>query len=199
VNTSRAEERARLFVALELPAAARTTLERWRAEAVPRVPELRLVAPEALHVTLCFLGWRELSEIDRLSAACEAAVHGDGPPELSLGEPLWLPARRPRVLAVRIEDQSGGLVRVQASVAAALTAGGWYARETRPFLGHVTIARLGRGARVRGIGVSPPIATPFLATAVTLFRSRLGRGGARYEALRTTQLGQGSAVDEAST
>jgi 2'-5' RNA ligase len=48
---AKSAERTRLFVALDLPSAARAALERWRSTALRDVEGLRLVAPEALHAT----------------------------------------------------------------------------------------------------------------------------------------------------
>ncbi len=181
-------ERARLFVALDLPDDARQHLLRWRSDALRRVPGLRSVAPEALHVTLCFLGWRSVPEVRPIGDACQAAASGASPLGLSFGGALMLPSRRPRVLAVEIEDPAGELGGLEAALAAALSAGGWYAPEARPFLGHVTVARGERGARLRDVEPPPAPATAFTATSVTLYRSRLERSGARYEALRTIEL-----------
>lgn len=185
-----AGERARLFVALELPGAARVALERWRSASVQATPDLRFVASEALHVTLCFLGWQQTREIDAIAEACGAAIEGHARLELALGQAVWLPERRPRVLAVLLKDPSAVLARLQASLSEALSGGGWYEPETRPFLAHVTVARLARGGRVQRADLPVPPARAFTATEVTLFRSRLEPGGARYEALRTVSLGR---------
>jgi 2'-5' RNA ligase len=182
------DERARLFVALELPAEGREALERWRAAAPRRVRGLRMVDRAALHVTLCFLGWRREREIEDIGAACGEAIVGWGPLALSLGDPVWLPDRRPRVLAVRIDDASNALADLQASLSARLSAGGWYAPETRPFLGHVTVGRVQRGARIRPARLPGLRALEFLAAGVTLYRSRLTPSGARYEPQRTIEL-----------
>jgi 2'-5' RNA ligase len=182
------DERARLFVALELPSPVRQALERWRRAAPRRVSGLRMVDTAALHVTLCFLGWRFEQEIEDIGAACAEAIAGWGPLALSLGDPVWLPQRRPRVLAVGIEDSSGALAGLQASLSTELSVGGWYARETRPFLGHVTVARVHRGARARPTNLPGLPAMDFRAIQVTLYRSRLGPSGARYEAQRTVEL-----------
>jgi RNA 2',3'-cyclic 3'-phosphodiesterase len=174
--------RARLFAALDLPDPARAALVSWRSSALATVTGLRPVAPEALHLTLCFLGAQDPREIEAIASACAAAaqrpVHG-----LSLGEALWLPARRPRVAAVGVSDQRGELARLQASLSGALQAGGWYEPEARPFRAHVTIARVARGERVRAVELPAPTALPLDGAQVTLYRSHLGRGGARYEAL----------------
>ncbi len=179
---------ARLFVALELPSAAREALARWRASIFSEVPGLRPVRPEDLHATLCFLGSRPVGDIDAISAAC-GVLAGEPVLESAFGEGLWLPARRPRVLAVALRDDDGVLAGVQSALSRALVAGGWYAPESRPFLAHVTVARVGRDVRVRRVKLPAPPAIEVRCSQVTLYRSRLGSGGARYEALASVSLG----------
>ena len=180
-------ELARLFVALELPGEVRDALLGWREHALRAVSGLRLVAPEALHVTLCFLGSRRESEIGAIADAC-AAVASERPARVGLGDPVWLPARGPRVLAVGIEDSTGVLASAQAVLSKALQAGGWYAPEPRPFMAHVTIARVVKGARPRPRELAAPPRLEVNASTITLFRSRLGPAGARYEPLRAVEL-----------
>jgi RNA 2',3'-cyclic 3'-phosphodiesterase len=188
VATVGSDERARLFVALELPATARQALFDWGAVVLSGRTELRAVALPALHVTLCFLGWRSVSEIEAIAAACE--VVADRPAvELSLGDGVWLPMRRPRALAVALADPDQALAGVQSGLSAVLRAGGWYVPEQRPFLAHVTVARVARGARIRREVLPPPPPDAVTASTVTLYRSRLERGGARYEPLASVALG----------
>ena len=183
------DERARLFVALELPPGARDVLVRWREAALRDVRGLRLVAPESLHATLCFLGSRPVGEVEAIGGAC-GVVAGEPPVASGFGEALWLPRRRPGVLAVSLEDAGGALARIQATLSSALVAGGWYAPESRPFLAHVTVARVAsRGGRFRPPSVVGPPSSEVLCSRVTLYRSRLGAGGARYEPLRVVELG----------
>ncbi|HTX29957.1 MAG TPA: RNA 2',3'-cyclic phosphodiesterase [Solirubrobacteraceae bacterium] len=185
-------DRARLFVALELPRNVREALVRWRerlgSDAVKR---LRPIASEALHVTLCFLGWRAEDEVSAIAAAC-TVVAAEAAPALSLGASLWLPRRRPRVLAVELEDAHAGLARVQAALSGALSAGGWYEPENRPYLAHVTVARVkgdGRDARLPEPPAPPRL--NFQASRVVLYRSRLSRAGAHYEPLGIVELAGG--------
>ena len=107
---------------------------------------------------------------------------------LALGHALWLPPRRPRVLTVELTDDDGRLAAVQSALAGALAKGGFYRPETRPFLAHVTVARVQRDARPRRTELPVPKETRFTSNRVTLFQSRLGRGPARYEALSSTEL-----------
>ncbi|HEY2160696.1 MAG TPA: RNA 2',3'-cyclic phosphodiesterase [Solirubrobacteraceae bacterium] len=186
------DERARLFVALELPQEARDALVAWRARAVDLVEAVRLVPAKYLHVTLCFLGWRWSSEVEAIGTAC-ATVGDGGTVELGLGEPVALPRGRPRALAVSLEDLGGGLGVLQAALSDALTAGGWYEPEERPFFGHVTVARAGRRARIpRGaLTAPPPPRLRFIASCVVLYRSRLHAEGASYEAIARVALRPG--------
>jgi 2'-5' RNA ligase len=184
---------ARLFVALDLPDAVVEALVAWRTRLLremPAPPTLRAVAPEALHVTLCFLGARPDDAIASLTTLVEACAAGTGGVAgLALGEPLWLPRRRPRVLAVAIDDRHGQLGALQERVVERLSAGGWHDPETRPYLPHVTVARV-RGGEGTPSGTPLPTPAPlvFDGAALTLYRSRLHPAGARYKPLSVSRL-----------
>jgi 2'-5' RNA ligase len=167
----------RLFVALDLPADVRGALAAFREQAAD--PEVWRPVPEAsLHVTLAFIGHREAEDVAR----CTAALGGVPVPAalpLALGRALLLS----RVLAVAVEDPSGGLGEVQARVSDALAGAGVYEPEARRFRPHVTVGRLRKGARPprRVPGAPEPVA--FRGGPVVLYRSVLGRGPANYERL----------------
>jgi RNA 2',3'-cyclic 3'-phosphodiesterase len=182
------DERARLFVALELPEPVRATLVRWGEGVIRRVEGVRAVPPASLHVTLCFLGGRPLAELPQIAAAC-SGVRGSPVVHLSLDEAGWLPRRRPAVLAIRLTDHEGLLGGVQAKLADAMGQRGFYEAESRRFLPHVTVARVRRPARLRGEVLPPVPPMRFDGARITLFRSRLDPDGARYEALETINLG----------
>jgi 2'-5' RNA ligase len=179
--------RARLFVALDLPEAVRSTLFGWAREQVGETAHLRVVEPASLHVTLCFLGARPVEEVDRISAAC-AALSEFPAAGLTLGAALWLPPRRPRVLTVALDDERGRLAAAQAALARSLQDGGFYEPEKRPFLAHVTVARVQRHGRPRRGELPAPAPLQFTGGTVTLYESRMGAGPARYEALASVSL-----------
>ena len=189
---TRADERARLFVALELPAVVRTELVQWRSERVAGVSGLRLTAPEALHLTLCFLGPRPAGEIDAIAGTCSSVVSHRPRPVLELGEPVWLPRRRPRVLAIELGDGPGELAALQSACAAALAQRGWYEPERRPFRPHVTVARAAGNARPQPSKLPAPSPITFVGSTVALMRSRTRPGGAEYERLSAVSLGDRS-------
>ena len=181
---------ARLFVALTLPEPVVAALVAWRAPLLRSLPALRALAPEALHVTLCFVGWRPEAAIAPLAAAVERCARAcRGVTALALGAPLWLPRGRPRVLALGLEDGREQLAALQAEVTAALAAGGWREPEARPYLPHVTVARVRAGERVARRGALPPVPPlAFDGAAVVLYRSHLQEAGARYEPLSVSRL-----------
>ena len=181
------QERVRLFVALELPGEVRQALGRWQGRLpTSRGDQLRLVAPGTLHVTLCFLGSQLEADIGAIAAACEVAA-ADPAPRLEVSGALWLPPRRPRVLAIKLEDLEGRLAHTQGALSDALSAGGWYEPEKRPYMAHVTVARVKTSGSARRELPEPP-RLEFQAPRVVLYRSRLSRSGARYEALASVEL-----------
>jgi RNA 2',3'-cyclic 3'-phosphodiesterase len=187
--------RARLFVALDLPEDVREALAAWgRAVAAPDGAErrLRLVPADALHVTLCFLGWRDEGQAEEIATLALGAVSEGAPaPDLAVGAGVWLPPRRPRVLAVDLADEDGALAGLQARVSDALAARVAFVPEKRPFRPHVTVARVPRGVRAGGREEpAPPAPLRFPGAAVTLYRSRLSGAGAQYEPLARTELGE---------
>lgn len=171
----------RLFVALELPAAVRSALVAW----CPQDAVLRPVAAAALHVTLAFLGERD--EVQARRAGATLVPLARALPDLSLGGVLWLPRRRPRVLAVAVRDGDGALGALQGELVAALEAAIGYRSERRAFLAHVTVARV-RGS-VAARTLEPPAGPGrFSAPALSLMRSLPADGGVRYEALERVVL-----------
>jgi 2'-5' RNA ligase len=170
----------RLFVALDLPEAVRDAL----ASLTPDPQVWRPVKPEALHVTLAFLGSRPESDVERIAPLL---VPSPAPP-LALGKVLLLPPRRARVLTVELEDPTGALVELQAGLSARLEAAGVYTPEKRRFRPHVTVARLRPRVdppRSAALAVEP---LQFVGEAVTLYVSRLHPSGARYEPLASARL-----------
>lgn len=189
----------------------REQLAAWAAMLAAAERSLRPVRVESLHVTLCFLGNRPLCEVDTIGSACAAGVASRAAPgpalSLATAAALGLPPRRPRLIAVRIDDRGGGLTRLEAAVSQALVEVGVLQPERRPFLPHVTVARVRRGAHLRSMpdaslrggsdaslrgGFDALAPCDFVADTVTLYRSHPGPGGSVYEPLHSAVL-KGSA------
>lgn len=185
--------RARLFVALDLPGEIREGIDAWGSEAL-RDPALRRIAPESLHVTLAFLGYRAEKEIGRIA---EAVGESAGPaPWVELLDPVPRPPRgRARLYA--LPALTPGTEALQAGLQANLVEAGLYEPEKRAFWPHLTVARIrpeARGSR-RPAPVSeapkqlpPALKEPFIGVRMTLYRSELQPQGARYAPLAQVEL-----------
>jgi RNA 2',3'-cyclic 3'-phosphodiesterase len=162
----------------------------WREQALAGRGDLRLVADEALHVTLVFLGYLPEKEIARTATTSFQALAGLGAPRLALREVRAVPPRDPRLFALDLADEAGRAGAVQAAASEALAGAKLYRPEKRAWWPHLTFARVKRGERR-----APPIEGPplpgesFEAVDVTLYRSHLSPRGARYEALERKRLG----------
>jgi 2'-5' RNA ligase len=175
----------RLFVALELPDAARAALVAFRdAAADPDV--WRPVPDEALHLTLAFLGRRPAGDVAIVSSVLHEAA--EIAPRLQLARALLLPPRRARVLCASLDDLDGTLSELQARVSDGLTAAGVYTPEKRAFRAHATVARLRPRARAPRSVSAAPEPLEFAGGPLTLFESRLHPHGARYVPLTRVSL-----------
>jgi len=212
---SRRAPSARLFVAVDPPTQVAVEMAAWarsaaheqRSRGGAEHQALRVLDPELLHVTLCFLGNRAVEEIPALIdqlAMCERT-----PVELSIGAPLWLPPRRPRALAIELHDRDGALAQIQADVTSRLEPADQEpleqrrerraaAAKPRRFHPHITVARMradGRGRRSRPASsergersLPPTPALSFAPAELVLYRSWLSPEGASYEALSALAL-----------
>jgi 2'-5' RNA ligase len=185
--------RARLFVALDLPRETREGLIAWGREALED-PALRPVAPESLHITLAFLGYRPEKEIVSIAAAVrESAAPA---PWVELRDPEQRPPRgRARLYA--LPAISPGAEALQAGLEQRLVSEGFYEPEKRPFWPHVTVARVrpeARGSRRPAVVSEPPgqipegLMEPRISVRMTLYRSVLQPSGARYVPLAQVEL-----------
>lgn len=202
---------ARLFLAIDPPARTREQLAAWARGALGAgrgrgaARPLRLLHPDLLHLTVCFLGARPLTDIETIAAAlgeCLGPGSGLRSEELTVGAPLWLPPRRPRALAVELHDPSGDLMRLHDAVGAAIVdATGWEADEhagggsagagrkpRRRFHPHITLARMRDGVAPRDRELPPTPALAFTPTDLVLYRSWLDPEGAAYEPLASVAL-----------
>jgi len=166
-------EGARLFVGVWPPPSVRAVVASLRG---PDQPGVRWMGPEHWHVTLRFLGTAEVAPavyaLSQLSGG-PGALAVVGPTSVRLGrELIRLPVAGLGPLAAAVDIAFAGLGRDP---------------DHRPFRGHLTLAR---GTGVRGLA-APRLAEPveWAVGSVSLVRSHLGRGGARYEEVAAIALG----------
>jgi 2'-5' RNA ligase len=186
--------RARLFVALDLPQDVRTGVVAWQQTALAD-PALRVVRPEALHITLVFLGYQAEKDTKAIAKAA-FATEAEAPAVELQPEPVGVPpGKRPRLIALGANSEE--TVALQAGVEERLVAGGFYEPEKRAYWPHLTVARVKPEApksRKPALIRTEPHSLPehmfrfFRPTRLVLFKSHLRRTGAEYEPMAELEL-----------
>lgn len=185
----------RLFVAVPIPVEITDQIGELVAavEAAldPTGHRVRWVQMEGLHITIRFLGPTPKGQIESVAAALERSRRVvPGPFAVRVGGAGAFPdATRPRALWLGIRSGAEALAHLSDTLTEELVADGW-PLDARPFRPHLTIARTDGvhvGAEAGRILVekAAELDLAFSADRVVLYRSHLGHGPARYEALRS--------------
>jgi 2'-5' RNA ligase len=188
----------RLFVALALPPRIREALSRRAGELMTGARGWRLVPQENLHLTLRFLGDTDPATAERLCRQLGETVRPVRVLRLRLDDWGTFPERRrPRVTWCALAGEVDALRELAERVEKWAREAG-YPGETRPFRPHVTVAR---ARSPRAAMEMPDLASEagsrpeFECGEVVLFRSHLGQGPPRYEALAVHELAGGKASE----
>ncbi len=175
----------RAFVALEIPAAFKARIARLEEELRVRIPGVRWVRSDALHLTLRFFGDASPAQLDEVQATiakCAAACPATTARVRTLG--FFSDHGRPRVLWLAIEVAKPVLALQASCEAAAVTAG--FQAEERGFEPHLT---LGRWRDRASLPALPEVDLGEITLdTLTLFRSDLLPRGARHVPIATFEL-----------
>lgn len=175
----------RLFVAINLPADVRQAI--WEAAEPLREDDypVKWVGPDAIHLTLKFLGQVAAPREREIVEALNDAVQGARRFQLSIdGFGAFPTADRPRVVWVGCEA-APPLELLQHRVEQEMDRLG-FPVEGRAFRPHLTLGRATRAARVRAFqGMAGALAelsfqADVVVDSVDLMESRLSPKGARY-------------------
>ena len=189
----------RAFIALELPQRILDKIARLQERLKQDVPSglVRWVRPEGIHLTLCFLGDVPEAQINDIAGAMRQACTSYACLGISIGGLGCFPdVRRPRVLWIGVNEQTGELVRLQQDVERSLVPLG-FPPETRGFHPHLTLGRIEARNRERVQVLGEYIARAKVnighvqMASVSLMRSQLLPGGAVYTQLAEAELGGG--------
>lgn len=190
----------RTFIAIELDETVRDGLARLQDKFQRQAPQgsVKWVAPEAIHLTLKFLGDTPVNRVSKVADALAEACAGFAPFEISVeGRGCFPNLRRPRVIWVAVRDVNGkSLVRLQAAIEQRVAPLGWPTEE-RGFSPHLTLGRVARSAGAAeeaaiGQMVENSIVEQIGAqrvNAVHLIKSDLRPAGPVYAVLATVELG----------
>jgi len=191
-------KQVRTYIAIELDEtinAALTDLQEQLKAKVPR-GSVRWVRPQGIHLTLKFLGDVPANRIEEIERALTQACAGFPAFSFSVGELGCFPnPRRPRVVWVGVQEESGTLKRLQKAVEDGMEKLG-FAPEGRRFHAHLTLGRTQRRASssdVRRLGQLVSEANigelgQMEARAVSLIKSDLKPTGAVYTQLAAARL-----------
>lgn len=186
----------RLFVALDVPEELAHEVGRRAAEARRELPQARWVAPDSVHLTLAFLGERDVAVLPVLHDHLVPAFAGVAPFELRLRHGGTFPPQRPARVAWVGVDAGDVLLDLSRRVQGALQRALSFTPERRGFNPHLTVARCKKPWGRREVDrferhFRGPIGRPFEVTEGVLYESVLGPGGARHRALQRYPLGPG--------
>jgi len=190
-------EQIRSFIAIELPDELKAELSRLQTQLKSggQYP-VKWVNPYDIHLTLKFLGNVGVNRIGKITAAIEEAAQEVPPFRLEVKDPGVFPnLRRVQVVWVGMGGEVDKLARLQQRIEANLERLG-FARESRSFAPHLTLARVrDRASHEERQGFGQLIAdTRFEATtaievdAISLMKSQLTREGAIYSRIGSVGL-----------
>jgi 2'-5' RNA ligase len=180
-------------VAADLPVEVRSALEALQKRLKASGVDLKWVLPASMHLTVKFLGEIPLETFDAVCRALDEPLGLPGPLHLSLSGVGAFPSpRKARVVWVGLSGDIAALSRAAPALDARAERGG-VAREVRPFVPHLTLARSRSPSGVSGLdgilGAEADYAGPaFDVGSFVLYESLLRPGGPIYTPRKTISL-----------
>lgn len=185
----------RAFLAVDIGAEVRENLRRLQERLKRSQADARWVRPESIHLTLRFLGDILEADLPKLEPVMAAASAGQPPVELTVaGWGMFPNPKRPRVLWVGLPQGREKLSQVAEALERGLLAAG-FGPEDRPWKPHLTLARFQSPRNLESLSKilakeGEQVYGRIQADRLTLFQSRLQRGGAIYTVLRESAFGK---------
>jgi 2'-5' RNA ligase len=183
----------RSFIAIELPEAVKTILVKIQENFKKCGNDMKWINPGGIHLTLKFLGNIQEDAVEEIVRLMKKVCGGHNKFTLTLkGAGMFPNPRSPRVLWVGIRE-AGALAKLKQEIDDNMTSRG-FKREDRRYTPHLT---LGRFRSFKGIECFHDIMKQhegkdfgaFQVHSLSLMRSDLHPGGARYSRIACVSLG----------
>ena len=189
----------RAFIAVKIPGEVKGKIQEeiGRLSTLVHDGSVRWVRPEAIHLTLKFLGEISNSNLGEIRQSLEREVARHPFFTLRVGGFGCFPnRRRPRILWIGITEEAGLLTQVQTAIEKELVPLG-FEKERRPFHPHLTLGRVGRNISSSDISQIQEAVEAFVVGQIGQFevrelhliRSILKPSGAEYSTLEEYHLG----------
>jgi 2'-5' RNA ligase len=187
------QERLRLFVAAALPSDLRREVLDFQERLRRKIPGVRWVRADGIHITLKFLGWVESDRLCAIERLLQSEAESAEPMELELSGPGVFPRPgAPRVLWIGVREEGGMLSALQERLERGFERLG-FPREGRPFSPHLTLGRVEKRVAPGGVERMLEEEAPrgrFSLKEIDLMRSELKPEGAVYTKRLTVGLGR---------
>ena len=183
------ETAGRLFIGVPMAEEARRAVEAHLRRTMPDGVPGRPVPAASWHLTLRFLGAARAEQLATVARHLSAAELGAAFDAGFGGLGAFPRARTARVLWIGLTEGVERLMALARIAEDAARAAG-FAPEEKAFKPHLTLSRIQPPRDVtRAIGHVPPLDLRMRVEEVVVFRSHLGGGPARYEAVERFGLG----------
>ena len=182
----------RIFAALPLPAQAVKKLEELAAELKTRYPDLRVVKPQGMHLTMIFFGELNQDQVLRVMRVMYSSELKVSSIQAVMGGIGQFPLQgRPRVIYCPIHKGAPEISYLYRLYYQMLSnSGGLSIDEQREFTPHITLAR-NKDARVSLSDVEELFRFDYslILDRLVLYQSILRPQGAEYKVMKTVMLG----------
>ena len=189
-------ETIRSFIAIELSPEIKDALQKIEDELKPKVPDVKWVRPENIHLTLKFLGHISADMIESIKSILVQIAKDAKPFTIRLSSPGAFPTpERPRVVWIGIDKGDEESVTLVNTIEDKVSHLG-IEKENRAFHPHLTLGRIeflkDKDTLKNAFSAIkiPPI--EMAVSKITLFQSTLTRGGAVYNALQEAKFSRAS-------
>ena len=183
------KDRIRSFIAVELCDEIRPSLTREVDRPRQTEADVRWVKPEAIHITLKFLGEVSRKKLPDVLDTMRDVAAGASPFRIVLSGVSFFPRQsKPRIIAAGIERECAEpLIELAGAMDERVSHLG-FGREERSFKPHITIGRVKsrRGVAELGEALIDAAEKPLgemVVSEVVMFMSELSRSGPTYTAL----------------